>query len=301
MGRHPSRRHASPDEAPVGRRIRARRRALGLTQANLAGSAYTKSFISQLEGGYADPSLDTLRFLGRRLHLGLSAMAGDAADQRLSVLAGLLDWAQEAMRGQRTDLARRAIELAREIAAEARSDFYAAEAVLLLADLELDGGNLERVQAALNEMAQMAVATGSRTSTRTALTQGRLALRRGDPASAAAAFRRALGHVRKAPRHPDLVVRAMIGIAVASIPLGEFRQARRRLESAMALAVRHGLEAWHGRALIVLAEVSRIEGRAEEADQQSAAAGRALADTGDRVAQAEAAKPAGERALDRLV
>lgn len=301
MGRHPSRRHTSPDEAPVGRRIRARRRDLGLTQTDLAGPEYTKSFISQIEGGYADPSLDTLRFLGRRLHMGLSAMAGDAADRRLSVLAGLLDWAQAAMRDRRTDQARRAIELAREVAAEARSDFYAADALLLLADLELDAGNFERVHAALNEIAQIPVAAESRTSTRTALTQGRLALRRGDPAAAAAAFRRALGHARKAPRHPDLAVRAMIGIAVASIPLGEFRQARRRLQSAMTLAAHHGLEAWRGRALIVLAEVSRIEGRAEEVDQHLLEAGRALAGTDDRQAQAEAAKPAGGRAVDRLV
>ena len=301
MGRHPSRRHTSPDEAPVGRRIRARRRDLGLTQTDLAGPEYTKSFISQLEGGYADPSLDTLRFLGRQLHLGLSAMAGDAADLRLSVLAGLLDWAQAAMRDRRTDPARRAIELAREIAAEARSDFYAADALLLLADLELDAGSFERVHAVLNEIAQLPVSTGSRTSTRMTLTQGRLALRRGDPASAAAAFRRALGHVRKTPRYPDLTVRAMIGIAVASIPLGEFRQARRRLQSAMTLAARHSLEAWRGRALIVLAEVSRIEGLAEEADQHLLEAGRALASTDDRPAQAEAGKPAGERAVDRLV
>lgn len=301
MGRHPSRRHTSPDEAPVGRRIRARRRDLGLTQTDLATPEYTKSFISQLEGGHADPSLDTLRFLGKRLQMGLSSMAGDAADQRLSVMAGMLDWAGTANGSGRADSARRAIELVREMAAEAGSVVYAADALLLLADLELEAGNLDRVEEALREAAHLPFSPGSRFVARLALTQGLFALRRADPARAAAAFRGALGDVRKTTRFPDLAVRALIGVAVASISLGEFRVARRRLRSAINLATRYDLARWRGRALIVLAELSRLEGRVEEADRYLQEASRALAWLDDRLAEAEMTKAAGERSIERLV
>jgi tetratricopeptide (TPR) repeat protein len=298
MGRHPSRRHTAPEEAPVGRRIRQRRRELGQTQADLAGPEYTKSFISQLEGGYADPSLDTLRFLGRRLQLALSSMAGDATDQRLAVLAGLLTWAQDAVSRGRDDAARQAIALSKSIAQEAGAHLYVAEALLLQADLELAAGAPDRAQAALDDAGRLPATPGSRLAMRTDLATGRLALRRGDPATASSAYRRALGPGRKTTRHPDIAVQALIGLAGAALRDRDFRQARRRLQAAVTLAGRHGLDAWRGRALVRLAWIDRMEGASGRALDQMREGERVLRESVDRRGALEAALGLGLLVLD---
>lgn len=51
----------------IGARIRQRRKELGLTQQELAGTEYTKSFISQLEQGRTWPSLPALVYIAQRL------------------------------------------------------------------------------------------------------------------------------------------------------------------------------------------------------------------------------------------
>jgi len=51
----------------IGARIRSRRKELGLTQKQLAGDEFTKSFISQVELGRTAPSIETLAVLADRL------------------------------------------------------------------------------------------------------------------------------------------------------------------------------------------------------------------------------------------
>ncbi len=52
---------------PLGERIRARRKELGLTQSQLGGTDLTKGFISLVEKGRAKPSIDTLILIAQRL------------------------------------------------------------------------------------------------------------------------------------------------------------------------------------------------------------------------------------------
>src|SRR5260370_17684252 len=67
----------SPDESDnrpgraVGAKIRAARRAMKLTQSNLAGPDFSVSYISAIERGQIQPSLRALAILAARL--GLSA------------------------------------------------------------------------------------------------------------------------------------------------------------------------------------------------------------------------------------
>jgi tetratricopeptide (TPR) repeat protein len=213
--------------------------------------------------------------------MGLSTIAGDAADQHLSLLAGLLAWAHTARRLRRTDPARSALELAKEIARDAGADLHGAEARLLLVDLEVDDGRLDAAEAALAEAARTSGALGPHGATRLELASGRLALRRGDAAAAAVAFRRALGNVRKATRHPDLTVQASLGLATAVIVSRDIPQARRRLQSALRMAERHHLDSWRGRALAGLAEVETIEHQPEKALAHLSEAGRVLSSTDD--------------------
>ncbi|MDI6771125.1 MAG: helix-turn-helix transcriptional regulator [bacterium] len=238
MGRHPSRRHASPEDVPVGHRIRERRRDLGMTQTHLAGEVYTKSFISQMESGHADPSMDTLRYLGRRLEMGLSSMAGSVADQHLAAVEGLLAWAQEARQAGRTDATRRAIEIGIEIATAPALHRHLAEACLLLAEVEIESGSGDRAAGALERIPEPSVLADPRVAIRKGLAEGLLALRKDDISEATAAFCRALYQSRRSARYGDLTVRALAGLGEALARAGHHQQARRRLEAAARMAAR---------------------------------------------------------------
>ncbi len=60
----------------VGRRIRAHRQSLGLTQAELA-APLTKSYVSAVENGRVLPSLRALWFLAGRLGVGVGDLVDD--------------------------------------------------------------------------------------------------------------------------------------------------------------------------------------------------------------------------------
>jgi transcriptional regulator with XRE-family HTH domain len=62
--------HVSPDT--LGGRIRAARKSLHLSLAEVANGHYSTSFISQIERNRTEPSPESLRFLADRLHLSLA-------------------------------------------------------------------------------------------------------------------------------------------------------------------------------------------------------------------------------------
>jgi X-X-X-Leu-X-X-Gly heptad repeat protein len=90
-----------PRAIEVGRRVRERRRALGLTQAELA-SPLTKSYISLLEQGRTLPSLRVLWLLSRRLGTGV----GDLVDGVNELATGSYNGAHGIERENRTADAR---------------------------------------------------------------------------------------------------------------------------------------------------------------------------------------------------
>lgn len=63
----------------VGRRIRARRLELGLSQRDLSGPGATYAYVSRIESGQRVPSLSVLIELAERLDTtGLELLTGDA-------------------------------------------------------------------------------------------------------------------------------------------------------------------------------------------------------------------------------
>ncbi len=64
--------HVSPDT--LGGRIRAAREHLHLSLAEVAGSHYSTSLISQIERNRIEPSLDSLRYLANRLELSFEEL-----------------------------------------------------------------------------------------------------------------------------------------------------------------------------------------------------------------------------------
>src|SRR3954454_23077998 len=63
----------------LGRAIRDRRRARGLTQTQL-GTPFTKGFVSEVERGRSLPSLRALAFLAERLEVPVSELLGEVKD-----------------------------------------------------------------------------------------------------------------------------------------------------------------------------------------------------------------------------
>lgn len=79
--------------------MRALRRQMGMTQADLAGEEFTKSFISQIEKNQARPSLKSLQIFAQRLNRPVSYFLDDGPDasptpsqaQRLFTTGDLLE------------------------------------------------------------------------------------------------------------------------------------------------------------------------------------------------------------------
>src|SRR3954453_18714255 len=63
----------------LGRAIRDRRRARGLTQSEL-GHPFTKGFVSEVERGRSLPSLRALTFLANRLDVPVSELLGEVKE-----------------------------------------------------------------------------------------------------------------------------------------------------------------------------------------------------------------------------
>ena len=70
----------SPDT--LGGRIRAARQAQGLSLADVAGTHYSTSLISQIERNKIEPSADSLKYLAEQLHLPLEELSHLALQHR---------------------------------------------------------------------------------------------------------------------------------------------------------------------------------------------------------------------------
>lgn len=64
----------------VGSKIKALRLQRGMTQNELAGDAITRGMLSRIEGGSANPSMQTLAFLAARLEVPPSFLLEDTSD-----------------------------------------------------------------------------------------------------------------------------------------------------------------------------------------------------------------------------
>lgn len=106
------RRHASPRErAQIARRIRELRKARGLTQESLAGSDFTKAFVSQLETGRVGLSLRAATVFAQRLGVGVNDLLRVPDEAERSVELTLLEAERELAQGS----ADRALSISRRV------------------------------------------------------------------------------------------------------------------------------------------------------------------------------------------
>jgi Helix-turn-helix. len=80
-----ARRRVKVDESSlahsIGARVRQARLRAGLTQEQLAGGRYTKSYVSALENGSSKPSMAALNYLAARLDIPATVLVAGEADQ----------------------------------------------------------------------------------------------------------------------------------------------------------------------------------------------------------------------------
>ena len=100
----------------LGERIRQWRQQRGLTQEQLAGREFTKSFISLLERGRAKPSVNTLLILAQRLGISVDSLLGPEGHLPDHTAMNLLALSAQAMHQRRMDLTNNLLSAARFIA-----------------------------------------------------------------------------------------------------------------------------------------------------------------------------------------
>ena len=62
----------------IGEKIKERRKALKMTQSELAGDFVTRNMICKIESGSANPSLETVEYIANKLHIPVSYLvSGD--------------------------------------------------------------------------------------------------------------------------------------------------------------------------------------------------------------------------------
>jgi tetratricopeptide (TPR) repeat protein len=218
-----------PLAAAIGKRIRAARRRVGLTQQALAGSRYTKAYISALETGVAKPSMAALNYLADRLGMPTSAFVSDTettwglldADLRLASgdFAAALDAYQDLLAAEPSRSERPSILLGLSetlCRVDRASDAIrpAAEAAVLL---EEQGRPAERLYAMYWQ------------------SYGHYAA--DNPDEARSLLRGILDTLRDDPQaDPDLIVRVLIALGAVETIVGETQAALAYLREADALA-----------------------------------------------------------------
>ncbi|HLJ60140.1 MAG TPA: helix-turn-helix transcriptional regulator [bacterium] len=255
----------------LGEKIRAARLARKLTQEQLAGHEFTKSYVSELERGTRTPRVTTLRVLARRLNRPLSYfLDGVPEEQESEAFLGIgLVYLHAGARME----AQAAFERALELAAQQEDETLEARIELALAALEHDLGQTGQAWRRINRAIHVLSHTDDRTLlARAQTTLGLLRLDGRDPSSAIWAFEAALRMAAELPQDPALLADLHVGLAEAHLQLGRTDDAERAYRAALAavepfrdpsrVAARH------------LAVAAAAGGRFEEAVEH---AGKALA------------------------
>ncbi len=88
-------------ESSVGGRVRALRRAAGMTQVDLAAGRFTKQYVSQIERGEVEPSGELLDWLAGRLGVDRMQLETGLGTAELGRLEAELERGEEALRDHR--------------------------------------------------------------------------------------------------------------------------------------------------------------------------------------------------------
>jgi tetratricopeptide (TPR) repeat protein/DNA-binding XRE family transcriptional regulator len=226
----------------LGDRIRQVRQNRGLTQEQLAGPEFSKSFISLLERGVAKPSVDTLVILSRRLGASVDSLLGSEGHIPDHAAMNLLALSAQAMQQRRLDLTNGLLDAARFVADSYGLEEPRREVLLQELQLALERRDYELTSQKIGEALRQCEAARDRWRAGRALVlQGRLQLVRRELHEAVRSFEKALEAFRqaKASRDPTRT-EALIFLGTTLAYLGKHDLALKRYaEAADAQATRH--------------------------------------------------------------
>jgi len=351
----------------LGERVRAARKELGLSQAQLAGEELTKGFISQLESGLVRPSIRSLQLIAGRLgkpldyflgdeslatgkRLAFHSIAAEAAAERRNWpevrvhVAHALEAAPEGRERAsllhlhgRAEIASRQFEHTFELVNEGLALIDPAN------DPELAANLLSLRGLAYLELGQLVAATDAyeaardlveryevvdtRLRSRILISLGTVYRRLGRTSKAIASYEPALamasrsseievaarGFMGIAATHYDsgeldtaigyyaraldffkrisdidFELNAMQSIATVQFENGELDKAKPSADRTMKRAIEVGNAHWAGVAEVILARIALREGQAQDALRMATHAEQVLADSGDKIQQADA-------------
>jgi len=266
----------------LGQRIRQLRQSRGLTQAELGGAELSKSFISLLEKDRAQPSLDTLQLLARRLGTSIDGLLGQQHHLPELVSAGLLSLSRDAIRGGDFERAGTLLAAAEYVASRYGVEEARREGLLQSAELALERRRFDEALRAL-EQAQEACARARDLwrQGRCLLLRGMVKVRQREIPAAIPLLLDALAALRRARAGRDPArVEALITLGTALGYRGDYAGAIRRFEEAASAQVTRHDPVLRGKALWGLGLAHRKAGNLE-------AAGRHLREARDAFEAAE--------------
>lgn len=257
----------------LGEKIRAARIEQRLTQEQLAGRDFTKSYISELERGARTPRLTTLKILARRLGRPLSHFL-DGVPEDLEAEA-FLKIGLAHLHAQAFEEARSSLERALEVAAQQADEALQVHIEVALSVVDQHTGHSSRALRRLERA--LRVLGHSRDVSLLATAQaclGNVKLEAGDTASAVWLFKAALHLAHQLPHDPPLLAHLYLQLGVAHRRLGQVAEAEDALRHALEMGAPFQDQHRHRDWYLGLAVTAAGQGLFEQAVDQ---VGKALA------------------------
>lgn len=226
----------------LGHRIRQLRQARGLTQSQLGQSDLSKSFISLLEKGRTQPSLETLLLIAGRLGTSVDALLGQKGNIAAAVCEGLLGLSREAIESRQFEAAQRYLDTVDFLTTKHSLADAIPEMLLLQGQVALDRRVFDVAMMKSDAAYHAAEAQSDEwRAGRSVLMMGWIKLRQRDFPSARAFFEGALLKLRRAKAGRDPArIEALIGLGTTLTYLGNYSAAiRRYTEAAGSDVARH--------------------------------------------------------------
>jgi tetratricopeptide (TPR) repeat protein/DNA-binding XRE family transcriptional regulator len=247
----------------LGQRIRQLRQTRGLTQSQLGGAELSKSFISLLEKGHTQASLETIVLLARRLGTSVDALLGQSGHLPEMVGEGLLALAGEAGRSGDGEGRARLLDAARFLAVRFGLDEIKREIGLIDARAALEERRFEDAWShAARVRGLCAAAQDFWRAGRALVVMGWVEVRRREIPAARPLLEEALLMLRRARAGRDPArVEALIALGTTLGFMGDYAGAVRRFEEAVRSDVAQHNLSYRGQALWGIAVVHRKLGQ----------------------------------------
>ena len=243
-----------------GQRLERARGRMGLTQAELAGSDLSKSFISLLETARSYPSVETLLLLARRAGTSVSGLLMDAGELRLDTALSLLTLARDAVWTRPTWAAK---------ASRSVEELVPDMPLWVKAEATIVRGIAATLENRLSEAEKLArQAQGCAEKAGYVPGQAHALALLGDVAMLRREFSRSLNLLSQAVTlyrqsgalRSESGIKALIWLGSASVVCGRPKFARRTYTKARTLASRLNLRVLEGQALWGLGHIAKAEG-----------------------------------------